>query len=382
VLREWDARGAHVDEARLISAYEDLEAALHVSPICQPVANPGAEMFLHGCDELGTPGTWLENNRKGCTGCGWCNYGCRYNRKTSMLVTYIPWALERGVSLHDQVQDARIVVEDGRATGVDGERAGERLRVEADKVIVCAGAIGSSVLLLQSGIKARGNVGKHLHALGGVFVTGDMAREVDGFAGIGLCAMGGARGDYVMESYFAPPLAFSVRLGGWLLSHFDRAQRYRHFVDGGVMVGTDPSCGSVSLTLTGKTGKITLAPSSRDIELLKQGVTHMAEIYFAAGAQRVYPSTFKYIDLTPENYRTVIDEQINTIDDILFGSAHPQGGNVMNRDPEAGVVDENFKVHDVTGLYVADTSVWPSNIRANCQATAMAMSHYAAERVA
>jgi choline dehydrogenase len=54
---------------------------------------------------------------------------------------------------------------------------------------------------------------------------------------------------------------------------------------------------------------------------------------------------------------------------------------VMSENPAAGVVGENFEVHGLEGLYVADTSVWPSNIRANCQATAMAMSHYAAERI-
>ena len=45
----------------------------------------------------------------------------------------------------------------------------------------------------------------------------------------------------MIESYFAPPLVFSLRLGGWFLSHFNRMLRYRHFVDGGVMVGTDPT---------------------------------------------------------------------------------------------------------------------------------------------
>ena len=382
VLREWEERGAPIDRTRLEAAYAELERALHVSPICTNVANPGAEIFLHGCNGSNTPGKWLKNNRQRCTGCGWCNYGCRYNRKTSMLVTYIPWAIARGVEIRDQVQDARIVVERGRATGVEGTRLGERVALQAEKVVVCAGAIGSSALLLQSGINPKGNVGKNLHALGGLFVTGDMGEVVDGFAGIGLCCVAEPPGaDYVLESYFAPPLAFSVRLGGWLLSHFDRAERYRHFIDGGVMVGTDPKGGSVSLTLIRKEPKIELRPSDNDIELLKEGLERMATIYFEAGAQRVYPSTFKYIDLTRATYKQVIQEQIKSVDDILFGSAHPQGGNVMNRDPAKGVVDESFKVYGVDGLYVADTSVWPSNIRANCQATAMAMSHYAAEKV-
>jgi choline dehydrogenase-like flavoprotein len=382
VLGEWERAGAQVPEPDLLAAYAELEAALHVGQIDKRVANPGTDVFLAGCAATPqTTGVLLENNRDRCTGCGWCNYGCRYNRKTSMLVTYVPWAQDLGVELLDQVLDVRIERNGaGRVVGVQATRDGQRISLQAEKVIVCAGAIGSSALLLENGITAGGNVGKHLHALGGVFVTGDMGQVIDGFAGIGLTCMAETAEDYRMESYFAPPLAFSVRVGGWLLSHFERVERYRHFIDGGVMVGTDPTHSSVSLS-RGKV-KIQLVPSARDIGLLKRGLTRMSEIYFAAGARRVYPSTFKYIDLLPSTYAEVIEQRINGMDDILFGSAHPQGGNVMSGDPAKGVVDEGFQVHGVEGLYVADTSVWPTNIRANCQATAMAMAHYAAGLIA
>jgi choline dehydrogenase-like flavoprotein len=165
-----------------------------------------------------------------------------------------------------------------------------------------------------------------------------------------------------------------------MLSHFDRAQRYTHFIDGGVMVGTDPAHGSI--TMSGRNPQINLTPRGADMETLRAGVKRMASIYFNAGAKRVYPSTFKYIDLLPDTYEQVIDRELRTIEDILFGSAHPQGGNVMCEDKARGVVGEDFQVHTVNNLYAADTSVWPSNIRANCQATAMAMSHYAASFVA
>ena len=383
VLADWERRGATIDARELDAAYTELEGALHVDLINEAVANPATKLFL---DAAGPDGVLLHNNRVECLGCGWCNYGCRYDRKTSMLVTYVPWAESLGVVFEDRVSDARIVLDSSRrrALGVDGWRTRddglhERISYRAGKVIVCAGAIGSSELLLQSGITAGGTVGKGFHVLGGLFVTGDMGRPVDGYKGIGLTAMDGGDHDYVLESYFAPPLAFSVRVGGWLRSHFDRLERYRHFIDGGVMVGTDPAGGSVSLK--GGVASISLTPTPADMFLLKQGLRHMTEIYFAAGAKRVYPSTFKYIDLLPDNYRSVITRQIRTSDDVLFGSAHPQGGNAMHRNPALGVVGENFAVHDVQGLYVADTSVWPSNIRANCQATAMAMAHYAAKRV-
>jgi choline dehydrogenase-like flavoprotein len=70
--------------------------------------------------------------------------------------------------------------------------------------------------------------------------------------------------------------------------------------------------------------------------------------------------------------------RIKRADDLSLGSAHPQGGNPMGEDPRVSVIGNDFRVHGFENLYVADASVFPSNIRANCQATVMAMSHYAA----
>jgi choline dehydrogenase-like flavoprotein len=49
----------------------------------------------------------------------------------------------------------------------------------------------------------------------------------------------------------------------------------------------------------------------------------------------------------------------------------------MSENPDRGVVGLDFAVHGIPNLYVVDSSVFPTNIWANCQATIMAMSHYA-----
>lgn len=377
VLPRWEARGAPVDRAKLEAAYAELEYALHVSPLSSTLANKGASVFLNGCSELGIRGELLHNNRNECIGCGWCNYGCRYNRKCSMLVTYIPWAEGRGVEVFDRCDGATVITRDNRAVGVEATRLGKRLSIEADRVVVCAGAVGSSAVLLRSGIDLGGRVGRGLHVLGGVFLTGETPEVIDGFDGIGLCCVAHGAEDYVLESYFAPPVAFSLRLGGWFLSHFERASGYRRYIDGGIMVGTDPKNGTVTLDRKGEP-VIDLTFDDQDIGRLRRGIETMARIYFAGGATRVFPSTYKFIDFSHPAQLSRIDQMIRTPDDLLLGSAHPQGGNPMSEDPGRGVVDPTFAVHGYKNLYVADTSVWPENIWANCQATAMAMSHYAA----
>ena len=380
VLSDWERAGATIPKGALVQAYEEIEAALRVSPIPAALANKGTDYFIRGCQQLGIQHRFLDHNRDTCIACGWCNYGCRYNRKTSMLVTYIPWAEARGALVLDRCREVRVNVERGAAIGVSFVRDREFSTIRADRTVMCAGAIGSSLVLLGSGIDLDGRVGRGLHALGGAFVTAETEEELDGFDGIGLTCMAEASDEFVIESYFAPPVVFSLSLGGWFLSHFRRMQRYRRYADAGVMVGTDPT-GVVRLDRKGR-ARIRLTFSERDLARLRRGIRTVAEMYFAAGAIRVLPATFKLVEVSHPLDLYLIDERLRRPDDLLLGTAHPQGGNAISEDPKRGVVGNDFQVHGHQNLYVADASVFPTNIWANCQATVMAMAHYAARFVA
>ena len=380
VLHDWGEAGAPVPRAPLEAAYDEIERALHVEDLQPELANRGSNVFLDGCEAAGIPGEYLRHNRNRCIACGWCNYGCRYNRKTSMLVTYIPWAEARGTVVLDRCRDVEVVANGRRAHGVRFKRDGREQSIDADRVVVCAGAIGSSGVLLRSGIDLDGRVGRGLHMLGGLFVTAELEEPVDGYDGIGLCCIAHAGPEIVIESYFAPPLVFSLRLGGFFASHFNRMLRYRHFVDGGAMVGTDPT-GVVSLNKKGEV-EIDFEFSQRDLERLIAGTKVLSRIYLAGGALRVFPSSYEHLELAHEDDLGLLDERIKRPDDLSLGSAHPQGGNPLSEDPGRGVVGMDFRVHGYENLFVADASVFPTNIWANCQATVMAMSHHAASHVA
>jgi choline dehydrogenase-like flavoprotein len=380
VLPSWEEAGAHIPRDKLEEGYAACEQMLHVSPLAPQLANRGSTVFLRGCQKLGIPAEYLHNNRDTCIACGWCNYGCKYNRKTSMLVTFIPWAEARGAEVLDGCSDVEILTSGDAATGARFVRRSEEVRIQADRVVVSAGTIGSSAVLLRSGVTLDGRVGSGLHVLGGVFVTAETNELIDGFDGIGLTAVAHASEDYVIESYFAPPAVFSIGLSGWFLSHFHRMQRYRYFAQAGVMVPTDP-IGKVWLD-KGLRPHIDLTIQEAELEYLRQGLNTLARIFFAGGAIKVLPATFNLIEFANSDDIRRKLALIQEPDDLLIGSAHPQGGNPMSDDPRTGVVGSNFRVHGFKNLFVADASVWPRNIRANCQATTMAMSHYAAGFVA
>jgi choline dehydrogenase-like flavoprotein len=382
VLPRWEQAGARVERSDLETAYATLEKWLHVEPLPPRRANHGTDPFINGARALGLEAGLLDHNRNTCIACGWCNYGCKYNRKTSALVTFIPWAEQRGARILDRCLEARILTRGDRATGVRFVREGRVEEVEAERVVVAAGAIGSSAVLLQSGIALDGRVGEGFHAFAGVHVTAEFADPLDSFDGIGLCAYvkPGLSEEYVLENYFSPPGVFSLVVGGWFTDHFERMLRYRYFAQAGVQVPTVPS-GRIRLGRKGDV-QIRFSLSAHELEVIRQGIKALGEIFFAGGAIRVLPATYGRIEFARREELDLLGKLCPGPDDLSLGSAHPQGGNLMHADPRRGVVGLDHKVKGFQNLFVSDSSVFPVNIRANCQATVMAMSLRASEYVA
>lgn len=84
-----------------------------------------------------------------------CMLGCHCGAKWN-AGEYVDEAVAAGADLWTEAPVERVLMEDARATGVSGRRRGRPFTVEADTVIVCAGGIGSPVLLRRSGLFGAG----------------------------------------------------------------------------------------------------------------------------------------------------------------------------------------------------------------------------------
>jgi choline dehydrogenase-like flavoprotein len=405
-LRRWSELGALIDPQELRASYEAVDRMICARPLPNTLAPPATaqghtpagtngDALLQGWKALVDQGLGDQTFKAGlfrvnfidCLACGYCNFGCPYERRMSVLETYLPQAVAAGARLITQCHAVAIKTHGRRARSVRAELAdGRSLVVEADRIVVACGTIGSSVLLMKSGITR--NVGSRFSCNIATPVLARFPRPLAGYEALQMTAYVDAR-DFLLESTFNPPLAFAAILPGWFQTHFDRMRDYERFVCAGVVLGTAAE-GTVkrSQLLRDLFGPVGYRVSDDDLATLKRGMALLAEVHFAAGATSVIPGTFVDSEMTADRFApggridTVaierrIAEVVRGPRDLTLNTAHPQGGNPMSDRPRLGVVDSNFRVHGFENLFVCDASVFPTSIGINPQWTIMALADYA-----
>jgi choline dehydrogenase len=260
---------------------------------------------------------------------------------------------------------------------VDYTVAGQRRSLAADQVIVSCGAIGSSAVLLQSGIACQGQVGRRFHVFGGVLTAAATTEDLQSYDGIGLTAACRPDAPFILESFFSTPGAYAVTLPGWGSTYRSRMARYASSSQAGVMIGTTPR-GVIGLRRSGAV-TIKLSLGRRELAALALGQELLARIFLAGGADEVWPGLIRDVAIRSDADIGQARRLLRDGSNLIFGSAHPQGGNTLSDDPRRGVVDSTFRIHGFRNLRVVDASVLPTNLRANCQATVMALGYVAAD---
>ncbi len=102
-----------------------------------------------------------------------------------MHLNALPQACEAGARIITGLRVDRVVVEDGRAAGVDAQAAGgRRVRLRAPTVVVACGAIETPPLLRRSAIGRHPRMGRGLSIHPALGVTGSFAEPVFAWRGV------------------------------------------------------------------------------------------------------------------------------------------------------------------------------------------------------
>jgi choline dehydrogenase-like flavoprotein len=320
-----------------------------------------------------------------CVYRGFCKIGCSTNAKQSVLVTYIPRAIEAGAEIRDLSMAGRIETgPDGLCTGVHYHRDGAWRFQKAANVVVAGYSIETPRLLLNSASpqhpdglgNSSGTVGKYLMVHSNDAVWGTFDREIRWYKGppsMAVCEHWNYaddapdkdfHGGYAFMSQGPLPADFAGALvanhGMFGMKLRERMAEYNRTA-GLKMVGeTEPQAQNAVTLADEKDGlclphaSFTYAYSDNDERLIRHARRFMGRMLEAAGGNDLYETS---------------------------STAHLMGGCRMGSDPETSVTDADGRSWDVPNLFVCDGSLMPTGGGVNPSMTIMANSARIADRI-
>jgi choline dehydrogenase-like flavoprotein len=308
-----------------------------------------------------------------------------------MLVTYLPWASELGVTILSGTRAETFETSGRRVTAVNAvarDESGERkpVRVEAGLVVVAAGAVQTPLLFQKNALaNGSGQVGRNFACHPSLAVFGEHERDVFAWVGATLTAQAGdienpLKGGYLLEAGMVGPVVTSSWIDGGLGSDFVAFMENSKKFQAAVTLIHDHNVGRVYLE--GDRKRIEYDLDDRDFESMREALRGTARIYFAAGARRVYlPTTRRTTIESADQIDSTIDALVNGKHMYRMNSYHPQGTMRMGADPAKSVVGPDGRCHDLDNVYVPDASLFPSSLLVNPQVTVYTMASYISDQI-
>lgn len=344
---------------------------LKVNKIDETNLNKNNQKLKTGTEKLGYKGESFHHNRHECVGCGYCLIGCAYDVKQNTLTVYVPEALKNGAELIFNCSAERLTMDNGKITGMIAKSAGgAEVRINAKIVVVACSAIHTPRVLMNSElIKNRFLIGKNLSLQPQLPIVAWFNEKITGYRGTpqAYCCNEfetiteeDGNGGFRIEGIFSGPGMSSLFIPEFGVEQKNLMSHYAEMAASLLLFPDKPS-GSVSYKGDGKP-VVEYSLSDELIQRIKKAVIEASKIYFSAGAKMVM------VPLSVANQFRSPDEVIKTVEKIDFRkigyrmiSAHPQGTCRMGSDPLTSVVNTNLESHEVKGLFICDSSIFPTS---------------------
>lgn len=383
--------GDFLSYAELTRVYDVLDRELAVGPAPDAIFGKQNALMARGVERMGWKGNRVRRNVQDCEGTAHCNQGCPNARRQSMDNSYVPRAVAGGARIYATCVARELVVGNGRATGVRGEfrdRAnglrGPALHATArHAVILAASAIQSPLFLQDNRLGNRRLVGARLQVHPGTAVAGVFDEPVEQWFGAtqGYETTHFWQERMKFETVAMPLELAAVRLPGFGARLSKQLADFGHVAFFGVQIRARAH-GRVGRNVFGQKA-IHLDLTREDVQTLKLGVKRLVEMMFAAGAREVMPGVHGLPEriTSPDGVRK-IDELPDDARHFHCIAAHLFGTAVMGREAATSVVRPDCRLHELEGLYVTDSSVFPTNLGVNPQHSICAVSWLVAEQIA
>ena len=316
--------------------------------------------------------------------------------KLSAQKTYLADARERGADLVVNCRAERILVEDGRAAGVEGTYDGPngataRVVVRAPQVVVACGSIESPALLRRSGIGGPA-VGDYLrlHPAGAMFATYDEPQ--DSWWGSPQSALShqfaeGSDGHGFLLEGAHHAIGIIAAAVPWESGrqHKEEIARFKT-TSGLILLIRDRGHGRVDVEQAGNAVPSYRLADDLDVANFRAGLEAVARVHEAAGAERITALSRKRLAWTRgEDFDAFLgrlrDCSLAPHEHAVF-SAHQMGSCRMGADPATSVANPWGELHDTPGVWVGDASAFPTASGTNPMVTIMALARRTAGAIA
>lgn len=341
--------------------------------------------------------------QKACTRCGDCCGGCNVGAKNTVAMTYLPDAVRHGAEVFtglkvDTVRKGGDGIWQVAAHAVGADRSRPEVTIEAPVVVLAAGTLGSTEIMLRSrdaGLAVSDRLGQRFSANGDIIAFGYGAKETVNGVGVGYPSK-------------VEGLEVGASVSGQL--EFRDAEVLAHELN--VQEGALPSSfASVLPVLFLPNGRLLGALSSL-VNGVYKGAFASLQTFFAvshdsasgrfsledgqlalawpdAKDEPVYARLDKILSelVTKSGGSYVKNPLAGTVMGHQPATAHPLGGCGMGRDRANGVVDHKCRVFDGAagageaavheGLYVIDGAIVPRSLGVNPLLTVTALAERA-----
>jgi len=366
------------------------------------------------CSELNGPHQRL---KEGCEALGWdfklitrnvdpakhdpelaayVGFGDVTGSKLSTQKTYLADAHARGADLIVNCRAERILVEGGRAAGVeatytDPDGATARVVVRAPQVVVACGSLESPALLRRSGIGGPA-VGDYLrlHPVGGLLATHDEPQDAWwGPPQSALChefAQGPHGHGFLLEgAHHSMGIAAAATPWHSGRQHKQEMARLRN-TSLLISLIRDHGHGRVDVDAAGNAVTSYRLADELDVANFRTGLKAVARVQEAAGAQRIVALSRKPLAWSRgedfDGFLRGLEECSLAPHEHAVFSAHQMGSCRMGQDPATSVANPWGELHDTAGVWIGDASAFPTASGTNPMITIMALALRTSEAIA
>jgi choline dehydrogenase-like flavoprotein len=359
--------------------------ALGATPIPAERINPFNLALRDGARSLGWSSFVARHNRVECSGCGYCAIGCAYNRKTNAAFAFVAPAVGGGGRVLADARALRVREElrgwrvDGELHDAGGRAAGRTFEAYAPIVIVACGALDTPALLRASGL-GPDTVGEGLRLHPAPLLTGVYDEEILAWRGLPQAVLvdefasfyGDGHGGFLLLASNAGPAVTAAVQQGLGADHRRAMEAYARSGTAAVLLHDETA------------GRVTVGPGGRpraqyrlgahDRRELRRGMYALGRILFAGGAREVrLPGQGGPVVRDAAALHRAIGEISLAPHRARLDSVHPQGTCALGEDPDRAPCDPFGRLRGAPGVYVADTSLFPTSVGVPPQVTAMTL---------